>query len=299
MNFDLGPIGIWTMTLDAQPIGYVREAVAEIEELGYSALWCPDALNRDPMVNAALVLAATNKLVVGAGIANIYQRTAVAMSNGQHALDEAFPGRFILGLGVGHEFWVEGMLGQRYSRPYSTMAAYLDVLDQAPYMGAPAPTAPVRVLAALGPKMLELAAKRAAGAHPYFVPVEHTAMAAEHLGPGRMLCVEQAVVLETDRERARTIGKDHLATYLGLPNYTDNLRRFGFGDDDLQPPGSDRLVDALVATGHVDDVARRVGQQFEAGATHVCVQVLTGGTEPPRTEWRALAPALTALRPGR
>jgi probable F420-dependent oxidoreductase len=179
------------------------------------------------------------------------------------------------------------------------MAAYLDALDQAPYLGAPAPTAPVRVLAALGPKMLDLAAKRAAGAHPYFAPVEHTAVAADHLGLERMLCVEQAAVLETDRERARSIGRAHMAVYLGLPNYTNNLRRFGFGDDDLEAPGSDRLVDALVAMGDVDDVTDRVRRQFEAGATHVCVQVLTGDSEPPRAEWRALAPALTELRPRR
>lgn len=286
------------MALDTQPATVVRETAAELEELGYTALWSPDALNRDPLVNAALVLGATRRLVVATGVANIYQRTAVAMSNGHRALDEAFPGRFILGLGVGHQPWVEGMLGQRYDRPYSAMRAYLDVLDQAPYMGAPAPSPSVRVLAALGPKMLDLAAERTAGAHPYLVPVEHTVVARKHLGSGRLLCVEQAVVLETDREKARSIGRTHLAVYLGLPNYTSNLRRFGFGDEDLAGGGSDRLVDALVARGDVDDITRRVGDHFEAGASHVCVQVLSATTEPPLPEWRELAPALTGLRRG-
>jgi probable F420-dependent oxidoreductase len=214
------------------------------------------------------------------------------MSNGHHALDEAFPGRFILGLGVGHQPWVEGMLGQRYDRPYSTMCRYLDALEQAPYFGPAATAPPVRVLAALGPRMLGLAAERTAGAHPYLVPLEHTAVARRHLGPDRLLCVEQAVVLETDRETARAVARAHLSTYLGLANYTSNLRRFGFGDDDLSGAGSDRLVDAIVTWGDVDDVARRVTAQFEAGASHVCVQVLTGGTEPPLPAWRQLAPAL-------
>lgn len=284
------------MALDAQPTAVLRDTAAELEELGYCALWGPDALNRDPLVHAALVLEATRTLVVASGIANIYQRTAVAMSNGHRTLDEAFPGRFILGLGVGHQPWVEGMLGQRYDRPYSAMGAYLDVLDQAPYFGAPAETPPVRVLAALGPRMLELAAERAAGAHPYLVPVDHTAVARQHLGPDRLLCVEQAVVLETDREKARSIGRAHLGTYLGLPNYTSNLRRFGFGDEDLSGGGSDRLVDGLVAHGDVEAITRRVEEHFEVGASHVCVQVLSAGTEPPVAEWRVLAPALTALR---
>ncbi len=297
MNMTLGPVGIWTLALDGQPLAAMLDAATELEELGYSAMWTPDALNRDPMVNAALILSHTARIVVATGIANIYQRTAVAMSNARNTLDEAFPGRFILGLGVGHEAWVEGVLGRRYCRPYSAMAAYLDRLDAAPYLGAAPPGGSTRVLAALGPRMLDLAAERADGAHPYLVPVEHTALAAGRLGPDRMLCVEQAVVLDADRDRARGIGRTHLAPYLGLANYTDNLRRFGFGDDDLTGAGSDRLVDALVATGDEAGIADRVRAHFEAGATHVCVQVLTAGTEPPRAQWRELAPALTGLRP--
>jgi probable F420-dependent oxidoreductase len=191
---------------------------------------------------------------------------------------------------------VEGFLGERYERPLTKMRSYLDGMDNAPFMAEAPSTAPKRVLAALGPKMLRLAAERADGAHPYFVPVEHTATARDALGQGPLLCVEQAAVLSTDPDVARAAARAHMAIYLTLPNYTNNLRRLGFGDDDLDAPGSDRLVDALVAWGDVDAVVERVRSQRDAGADHVCVQVL--GTDPadvrtaPIDAWRRLAPAL-------
>jgi probable F420-dependent oxidoreductase len=191
---------------------------------------------------------------------------------------------------------VEGFLGETYERPLTKMRGYLDAMDQAPFMADKPSAEPTRVLAALGPKMLGLAAERAAGAHPYFVPVEHTAMARDTLGPGPLLCVEQAAVLQTDPEPARAAARAHMAIYLTLPNYTNNLRRLGFGDDDLGGGGSDRLVDALVAWGDVDAVAERVRAHQTAGADHVCIQVLGTNAEDarrlPLEQWRALAPAL-------
>jgi probable F420-dependent oxidoreductase len=220
----------------------------------------------------------------------------MAMSAGQRTLTSAFPDRFLLGLGVSHGPMVEGFLGERYERPLTKMRAYLDAMDQAPFMADAPSTEPTRVLAALGPKMLRLAAERAAGAHPYFVPVEHTAMARETLGSAPLLCVEQAVVLQTDAEQARAAARAHMALYLTLPNYTNNLRRLGFGDDDFDGGGSDRLVDALVAWGDSDAVAERVGAHHQAGADHVCIQVLGTNADDarrlPLEQWRTLAPAL-------
>jgi probable F420-dependent oxidoreductase len=247
------------------------------------------------LVHAALLLGATRSMVVATGIASIWNRTAMAMAAAHRTLTEAFPDRFLLGLGVSHAASVEGFLGERYERPFAKMRTYLDAMDAAPSMAAPPPTEPRRMLAALGPRMLRLAAERASGAHPYFVPVEHTAVARRTLGEGPLLAVEQAVVLATDPGEARAMGRAHMAIYLTLPNYTNNLRRLGFGDDDLADGGSDRLVDAIVAWGDVGTIAARVHQHHEAGADHVCVQVLGPdvGT-PPVAQWRELAPALTA-----
>jgi probable F420-dependent oxidoreductase len=289
---ELGPVGIWTPTLDPQPVDRARELAAELEALGYGAIWLPEALGRDQLVHSTLLLGATERIVLATGIASIWNRTAIAMSAAHRTLTSAFPGRFLLGLGVSHGPMVEGFLGERYERPLAKMRAYLDAMDAAPFMAAPPPIEPERVLAALGPKMLELAAQRASGAHPYFVPVEHTAMARQVLGAGPLLCVEQAVVLETDADVARAAAREHMAIYLTLPNYTNNLRRMGFGDDDLGGGGSDRLVDAIVAWGDADAIATRVRQHHDAGADHVCIQVVgTPMREPPVTQWRELAPA--------
>ena len=245
------------------------------------------------MVQAALLLEVTQRIVLATGIANIWNRTPMAMAGVHRTLASAFPDRFLLGLGVSHAPMVEGFLGERYERPLTKMRSYLDAMDAVPFMaGAPA-VEPRRVLAALGPRMLALAAERADGAHPYFVPVEHTAAARQTLGQGPLLCVEQAAVLEQDPGAARATAREHMAIYLGLPNYTNNLRRMGFGDDDIGGGGSDRLVDAIVAWGSLDAVAARVRAHHDAGADHVCVQVL-GPTmrEPPVAQWRELAPAL-------
>jgi len=291
---ELGRIGLWTFALDLQPMARAQEAAAELEELGYGALWLPEAVGREPMVSSSLLLSATRRLVVATGIASIHARGAMAAAAAHKTLEEAFPGRFLLGLGVSHQPMVEGFLGKVYDKPLTTMRQYLDAMDSALFMAAGPATAPSRVLAALGPRMLELAAERTAGAHTYFVPVEHTPVARERLGPGVLLCPEQAAVLSTDPAEARAVARQHMAVYLGLPNYTNNLRRLGFGDGDLAGGGSDRLVDAIVAWGSVEDVAARVRAHLDAGADHVAVQLLEADQRAlPMDGWRRLAQALS------
>jgi probable F420-dependent oxidoreductase len=208
-------------------------------------------------------------------------------------VSEAFPGRFVLGLGVSHQPMVEGLRGQTYARPLTAMREYLDRMDSSVFMAPEPPEPPLRVLAALGPRMLTLASERADGAHPYNVPPEHTARAREILGPDKLLAPEQAVVLETDPAEARRIGRGHAAIYRDLPNYMNNLRRFGITDDDLAGDGSDRLVDTMVAWGDANAIRARVQEHFDAGADHVAVQVLTADRAAlPLDEWRELAPAL-------
>ncbi len=290
---DIGRVGIWTFALELQPAAKAQEAAAEIESLGYPALWIPEAMGREALTHAGLLLAGTRRLVVATGIANVWGRDAMTMAAGQKTLDEAYPGRFLLGMGVSHAPLVEGMRGHRYEKPLSFMRRYLDAMDAAPFMAVPPSAPPQRVIGALHPKMLAFAAQRTAGAHPYFVPPEHTARAREIMGAGALLAPEQAVVLEKDATAARAIARAHMAIYLGLPNYARNLRSLGFGDDDLAGGGSDRLVDAIVAWGDLEATRARVRAHHDAGADHVCVQVLPADPRALPTEaWRELAPAL-------
>ena len=293
---DLGRTGIWTGQLDLQPAARAQEVTAELEELGYPALWIPEAVGREVTTHAAVLLAATERLVVATGVANIFNRLPHVAAAAQRLLADASGGRFLLGLGVSHAPMVEGMLGQSWDKPLARMRSYLDGMDNAFSISPAPPEAPPRVLAALGPRMLELAAGRAWGAHTYFVPVEHSPVAREALGDGPMLLVEQAAVLSEDAEVARSAARKHMAIYLTLPNYVNNLRRLGWGDEDLSGGGSDELVDAIVAWGSLDDVVARVTAHHEAGADHVCVQVLEEDvTALPLPAWRELAPALTVL----
>jgi probable F420-dependent oxidoreductase len=288
----IGRIGIWTFALDLQPAARAQEAAAEIEALGYGAIWIPEAMGREAFASSAVLLAGTKRIPIATGIASIWARDAMAMAAAQKTLCEAYPERFLLGMGVSHAPLV-GMRGHAYDKPLSAMRAYLDAMDAAPFMSVPPPTPPTRVLAALAPKMLRLAAERAAGSHPYFVPPEHTAFAREAMGKGPLLAPEQAVVLETDASTARAIGRQHMAIYLGLPNYVNNLKRLGFTDDDIGNGGSDRLVDAIVAWGSVDVIVQRVKAHHDAGADHVCIQVLDPDPRAlPLPQWRVLAPAL-------
>ena len=270
-----------------------REIALELEELGYGALWFGEAAGREALTNASLLLAGTKRIVIATGIANIYARDAVAMASGQKTLAEAYPNRFLLGLGVSHIPLVEQLRGHRYQKPVATMRTYLDAMDQAPYQSVPPLTKPVRVLAALGPKMLQLSGERADGAHPYNVNPEHTSKAREILGPQPYLCPEQAVVLESDPDKARGIGRAFLALYLTLPNYTNNFLQLGFDESDFKDGGSKRLVDAIIAWGDLEAIRQRVHAHHSAGADHVCVQVLTADPKAlPMREWRELASAL-------
>jgi len=292
MNDDLGRIGIWTFALDAQPTPLAQDMAAEIEELGYGAIWVPEAVGRDPMVNAFLIAAATQRIKVATGIASIYARGAMTMTSGWKAVSEAFPGRFLLGLGVSHQPAVEGMRDQTYGPPLASMRTYLDAMDNALYLAAPPTLEPERCLAALGPKMLELAAARTRGAHPYYVPPEHTAFARGVLGPDALLAPEQKVVLETDPEKAREIARANIRGYLRLPNYVNNLLRLGYTADDVEQC-SDRLVDAIVVWGDGEAIRTRVQAHHDAGADHVAIQVLPYD-DPARIrrDWQELAPAL-------
>jgi probable F420-dependent oxidoreductase len=286
----LGRIGIWTSTLDAQPALKAQQAAQELERMGYAAIWVPESVRREALTNSGLLLAATSRIVVATGIANIYARDAMTMAAGQKTLAEAYPGRFLLGLGVSHQPSVEQVRGHVYGKPVATMRAYLHAMSNAPYQSVEPPEKPHTVLAALGPKMLHLASELTSGAHPYFVPVEHTRRAREVLGGEALLAPEQAVVLETDAGKARAIARRHTQQYLRLPNYVNNLVRLGYAKEDVAGAGSDRLVDDIVAWGELEAVASRVLAHFEAGADHVCVQVIAEDQRAlPMEEWRALA----------
>jgi probable F420-dependent oxidoreductase len=227
------------------------------------------------------------------GIANIYARDAMTMAAGQKTLAEAYPGRFLLGLGVSHQPHVEQARGHIYGKPVATMRAYLEAMSKAPYQSVEPSEKPQTVLAALGPNMLKLAAELTSGAHPYFVPIEHTRRAREALGPKALLAPEQAVVLETDADRARAIARSHTQHYLRLPNYVNNLRRLGYTEEDVKGGGSNRLVDEIVAWGGLDLVTSRIRAHLEAGADHVCVQVIAEDQRAlPMEEWKALAEQL-------
>jgi probable F420-dependent oxidoreductase len=296
MTVDLGKVGIWSRELRYNPDRGARAAAAaELEELGYSAIFIPD-VGGDVLGAVAELLAATRRVPLATGILNIWMHDPVSVANGHADLVARFGSRFMLGLGSGHAQLVESVLGVPYTRPYAKMEAYLDALDAA---AAPVP-AGERMLAALGPRMLSLAGARAGAAHPYLVPPEHTAAARQALGPGVVLAPQQAAVLDDDPARGRERAREFVNDYLGLPNYVRNLRRLGFTDEDLRGPASDRLVDALVAHGDEGAIAARVRAHHDAGADHVCLYVLgapatgQGAGEPlPLAAWRRLAPALT------
>lgn len=270
--------------------------LSEIEDLGYGTFWFSEGpKSKDALAYAALLLSWSSNLTVAAGIASIYVRDAFAMSSGAHALAEAYPGRFVLGLGVSHAPLVERR-GHTYRSPLTAMQEYLDAMDGAEYAGA-MPAAPVPiVLGALQPKMLALAGERTRGAHPYFVPVAHTADARHLLGPDPLLAPDQAVVLEPEPRRAREIARDFASGMLRFENYRRSLMRLGYDESELTGELSDRVVDDLVAWGDADQVAARVKAHLDAGADHVSVQILTPGRqEVPLADLRELAPALLAL----
>jgi probable F420-dependent oxidoreductase len=287
-----GEVGLWTSNLDSVPAPQAKEVAAEIEELGYASLWFGEALGREAFTNASMFLCATSRLVVATGIANIFARDAWAANAAAKTLAGAYPERFVLGLGVSHEPLVE-MRGHEYSSPLSTMRDYLQGMSGAQFMATRPEHDPPLLLAALGPKMLELSRDLADGAHPYLVTPQHTAHAREILGDGPLLAVEQAVAPTTDREEALRLARSHLSIYLQLPNYRNSWLREGFEEEDFAGEGSERLAEALVAWGSESDIRERVQQHLSAGADQVCVQVVTDGPiEGLREQWRSLAPAL-------
>ncbi|MEU8585750.1 LLM class F420-dependent oxidoreductase [Streptomyces sp. NPDC048664] len=276
----LGRYGIWSVGLRSQDPalrGELGEATAELEELGYGAVWLGGS---SAVTHAVPLVRATSRMVVATGIQSIWEHGAQETAARLGELEKDHPDRFLLGLGVSH-----AALTTAYARPYSAMVAYLDALDAA---GVPAER---RVLAALGPKMLKLSHDRAAGSHPYLVTPEHTAMAREILGEGPLLAPETKVILDENPDTARATARQGLARYLALPNYTTALARFGFTEEDFRDGGSDRLVDALFAWGDDDRVRERIDAYLSAGADHVALQVIDEGPRDtlPRTAWRRLA----------
>ncbi len=289
---ELGRLGVWFGT-EAMTAPEAAGFAQQVESLGYSALWIPETVGREPMAHCSWLLAGTTDLIVATGIANIHFRDGATAAQGQRTLAEQSGGRFLLGLGVSHIPLVEGFRGHDYGKPLTAMREYLDKLGDALYLAPPPPEDPPTVIAALGPKMLGLAAEKCQGAHPYFVTPEHTAMARDVLGPEPWLCVEQKVVLETDPAAAREVCRRNARIYMDLPNYRNNWKRLGFTEADLDDGGSDRFIDATFAWGDEEAISARVEEHFAAGATHVCIQPFDL-----ETMGRPDLRALEALAPG-
>lgn len=268
---ELGRIGVWSW-LDHLGGDETVALAQRLEDMGYSALWIPEAVGQDPFCLISFLAARTERMIYASGIANIYARDAMATKAIWKTLSGLAPDRFILGLGVSHQHLVSGQRGHDYKKPLSTMRSYLEAVDKALFLGkAPEHDAPI-VLGALRDKMLGLAASAVQGAHPYLVPPAHTRHARDVMGPDALLCPEQMVLAETDATRAREIARGALKMYIQLPNYQNNLKQFGFGDSDFADGGSDALVDAMVCWGDPEKIAGQIQEHLDAGANHVCIQ---------------------------
>lgn len=289
---NLGKLGVWYF-LDGLPAPAAAETAQRIEKLGYSALWIPETVGRHPLVHAAWLLANTRDLTIATGIANIYHREPGVALAAQLTLAEQSGSRFLLGLGVSHKPLVEGVRGLEYGPPVATMRKYLEGMAAAPYSSIRPPQKPPTVIAALGPKMLELARDLCDGAHPYFSSPDHTAMARNILGPDKWLCVEQKVILEADPAKARALARPVAQIYLGLPNYRNNWLRMGLTEDDFENGGSDKFIDATFAWGTVGQIQARLKEHFDAGASHVCIQPVNPNGQFGDPHWAALE----ALKP--
>lgn len=267
----LGKLGVWYF-LDGMSAADAATTAKRIEQLGYTALWIPETVGRNPLVHAAWLLANTTTLNIATGIVNIYHREPGVTMAGQKTLAEQSGDRFLLGLGVSHKPLVEGVRGLTYGPPVATMRKYLERMDQAPYTGFGRELKPQRVVAALGPQMLKASRELADGAHPYFSNPTHTKMAREILGPDKHLCVEQKIILESDPKKARDLARGVARIYINLPNYRNNWLRMGLTEADLADGGSDRFIDETFAWGGIDAIRARVKAHMDAGASHVCVQ---------------------------
>jgi probable F420-dependent oxidoreductase len=284
-----GTLGVWTFAQETLRAAQSGDIAAELESLGYSAMWLPEAWGREAFTNAGLMLRASSSLTVATGIANIWARDAVAAANAAKTLNAAYGDRFVLGLGVSHRPLVEGLRGHEYASPVTAMRDYLSAMDAAPMYAPESEQRYARVIAALGPRMLDVGATLADGVHPYLVTPEHTARARGAVGD-KFIGVEQAVVLGQSREEYLKRAHAHLGFYTGLANYKNSWRRLGFGDEDFVRGGSERLCDALIVHGDENAVMDRINEHRLAGADHVCLQVLSDETNaPPFDEWRRLA----------
>jgi probable F420-dependent oxidoreductase len=289
---DLGTIGVWSGALRNSERAAIADATAELEELGYGTIWFPGGGREGLPDLIRAILQRTRNTRVATGIVNIWTHPAAEVAAWHHAITEEFPGRFLLGIGVSHQHAIE-RAGLSYERPIGKLLSYLDELDSAE---KPVPIEQ-RIIAALGPRALGIARDRSLGTHPYFVPVEHTRLAREAIGPGKLLAPEIMVVVETDPSRARKIARASMDRYLNAPNYVNNLLRLGYTEAELANGGSDRVVDTIVAWGEPSRIMQRVREHHAAGADHVCIQVLTetpGDLTAAMACWRQLAPALKA-----
>lgn len=292
MPTDLGRLGVWA-ALDALSAEESSKFANQLEAWGYTALWTPEAVGRDPFAFIGFLAGRTEKLVFATGIANIYARDPMTFKGIHQTIEELAPSRFVLGLGVSHAHLVSKVRGHEYKKPLTTMRNFLESMESALYMGTqPKQQAPI-VIAALRDKMLELAATKTAGAHPYLTPPEHTERARKVMGPDAWLCPEQMVILESDASKAREIARKHLAVYTRLPNYQNNLKQFGFEDADFEDGGSDKLVDGIVAWGDEQAIRDRLEAHYKAGANHVCIQAFRpdGEMSPDLNALEVLAPA--------
>ncbi|MFN0096622.1 MAG: TIGR03620 family F420-dependent LLM class oxidoreductase [Dehalococcoidia bacterium] len=269
----LGRLGIWDAGLCFQPAADARRIAAALDDAGVTAAWLHSG-GHDPFAFAPVLLQASSRLVVGTSIVSIWRHGPDQMANAARTIGEAFPGRFVLGIGTSHQ-GARSWAGRGYEKPLQDLSDYLDAMDQAPWNG-PRPEPPVpRMIAALGPKMLDLTRRRSRGAIPYLVPVEYTAFARERLGPEPVLAIHQAAVIGESEAKSRELAREHVAAYLQTTNYPNNLRRLGWSEADLEAGGSDRLIDALVVRGDAEVVAGRVRAHLAAGADHVCVNPLS------------------------
>ena len=295
MRLRCGRVGIAGWDLDRQPAAAARDAAAELEGLGYGALWPTELKWREAFSNAAILLSATTSMVVATGVASMYARSAHTTQAGWKTLSEAFPGRYVLGVGVGHAAFVEAYHQVPWQpQSFASLVRYLDQIDAGRFAGAAPGEEPVRVIAALGPRMLRLARDRSAGALTNCTTVEHTAQARSILGPEAFLGVSLIAGISADPARGRALGRQYVGD-LSLPHYRDNLTRLGWKEADLAPV-SDRLVDALVAHGSPEQIVDRVREHLAAGADHVCVSLQTEEpTELPMTEWKQIAAAAEDL----
>ena len=283
---DLGKLGVWYF-FDGLSSVDAAAAAQRIESLGYSALWLPETVGKSPVVLASWLLGQTNNLVLATGIMNIYHREPGVTMALQKSLAEQSNGRFLLGMGVSHKPLVEGVRKLKYGPPVATMRTYLEKMAASPYKAYPPSEEPLTVIAALGPKMLELAAEKTSGAHPYFTSPDHTRMARDIMGKGPMLCVEQKVILEADPDKARALARPVAGIYQNLPNYRNNWLRMGLSEEDINTL-SDKFIDSTFAWGSAQTIKNRLQAHFDAGADHVCIQPVNPNGEFGDLHWEGL-----------